>query len=71
MNQSGQVVNIPHVIATFYDGSGHVVWVSDGYVDRVLFPQTPEAFTVEIPGSVSAKVQSYHVVVNQYSLGKS
>ena len=71
VNQSGQVVNIPHVIATFYDGSGHVVWVSDGYVDRVLFPQTPEAFTVEIPGSISAKVQSYHVVVNQYSMGKS
>jgi hypothetical protein len=71
LNQSGQVVNIPHVIATFYDNSGRVVWVSDGYVDRPLFPQLPEPFAVEIPGPIVGKVQNYHVVVNHYSLGKS
>ena len=71
LNEGGQVVNIPHVIATFYDGSGRVVWVADGYVDRALLPQTPESFTVAIPQAFAAQVQSYHVVVNQYSLGKS
>jgi hypothetical protein len=70
-NQSGQVVNIPHVIASFYDSNGKVVWVSDGYVERALLPQSTEPFSVEIPKSLASKVQSFHVVVNQYSLGKS
>ncbi len=70
MNESGQVVNVPHVIATFYDNSGHVIWVSDGYVDRALYPQTPEPFAVEIPRTVADKVENYHVVVNQYSISK-
>jgi len=71
LNQSGQTVNIPHVIASFYDNDGKVVWVSDGYVDRALLPQSSEAFAVEIPRTVSAKVHSFHVIVNQFSLGKS
>ncbi len=71
LNQSGQTVNIPHVIASFYDNDGKVVWVSDGYVDRALLPQSSEAFAVEIPKSIAAKVHSFHVVVNQFSLGKS
>jgi hypothetical protein len=71
MNQSGQAVNIPHVIASFYDNNGKVVWVSDGYVERALLPQESEAFAVEIPKSVAGKVQNFHVVVNQYSLQKS
>ncbi|MGA9390830.1 MAG: hypothetical protein WBV69_10325 [Candidatus Sulfotelmatobacter sp.] len=68
LNQSGETVNIPHVIASFYDNDGKVVWVSDGYVDRALLPQSSEAFAVEIPKALSAKVHSFHVVVNQYSL---
>jgi hypothetical protein len=71
LNQSGQVVNIPHVIASFYDNNGKVVWVSDGYVQRALLPQESEAFAVEIPKSLAGKVQNFHVVVNQYSLQKS
>jgi hypothetical protein len=71
LNQSGQTVNIPHVIASFYDSNGKVVWVSDGYVDRALLPQTSEPFAVEIPKNLAGKVQSFHVVVNQYSLGRS
>jgi len=71
LNQSGQTVNIPHVIASFYDNNGKVVWVSDGYVDRALLPQSLEPFAVEIPKSLSATVHSFHVVVNQFSLGKS
>jgi hypothetical protein len=71
MNESGQTVNIPHVIASFYDNNGKVIWVSDGYVNRALLPQSSEPFAVEIPRSLAARVQSFHVVVNQYSLGRS
>ena len=71
LNESGQTVNIPHVIASFYDNNGRVIWVSDGYVDRALLPQTSEPFAVEIPKTLASKVQNFHVVVNQYSLGKS
>jgi len=71
LNESGQTVNIPHVIASFYDNSGKVVWVSDGYVEQALVPQSTESFAVEIPQSVARKVQNFHVVVNQYSLQKS
>jgi hypothetical protein len=71
LNESGQTVNIPHVIASFYDSNGKVVWVSDGYVERALLPQSTESFAVEIPQSVAGKVQSFHVVVNQYSLQNS
>lgn len=71
LNQGGQTVNIPHVIASFYDNNGKVVWVSDGYVDRALLPQSSQSFAVEIPKNLSTAVHSFHVVVNQYSLGKS
>ncbi len=71
LNQSGETVNIPHVIASFYDNNGKVVWVSDGYVEKALLPQSTEAFAVEIPQSVAGKVQNFHVVVNQYSLQRS
>ena len=71
LNESGQTVNIPHVIASFYDNSGKVVWVSDGYVERALPPQATESFAVEIPQTLAGKVQNFHVVVNQYSLQRS
>ncbi|MBZ5532919.1 MAG: hypothetical protein LAO20_15935 [Acidobacteriia bacterium] len=70
LNESGQVVNVPHVIASFYDNSGKIIWVSDGYVQRALYPQTPEPFAVEIPEQIAGKVKTYHVLVNQYSIGK-
>jgi NTF2-like N-terminal transpeptidase domain len=66
-NQSGMVVNIPHVLVTCYNNIGQVIWVSDGYVDKALLPQTPEAFSVDIPDDIAGQVQSYRVVVNQYS----
>jgi hypothetical protein len=71
LDQSGQVVNIPHVLATFYDNSGRVIWVSDGYIERALLPETPESFAVEVPQKFADKVHSYHVVVNHYDLGNS
>ena len=41
VNQSGQTVDIPHVLASYYDANGKVIWVSDGYVDKALLPQIP------------------------------
>ena len=66
-NQSGMVVNIPHVLVTCYNNVGQVIWVSDGYVDRALLPQSPEAFSVDIPDDIAGQAQSYRVTVNQYS----
>lgn len=70
MNQSGQTVNIPHVMATYYDNAGKVIWVSDGYVDRALLPQTPVPFSVEVRDDLAANVQSYRVTVNHYSMDR-
>jgi hypothetical protein len=70
-NESGTTVNIPHVIASFYDSNGKVIWVSDGYVERSLQPQSSESFAVEIPRTIASKVQNFHVVVNQYSIAGS
>jgi hypothetical protein len=69
LNESGQAVNIPHVLATFYDTSGRVIWVSDGYVDHALLPQTPQPFAVDLRDDLAAQVHSYRVTVNQYSRG--
>jgi hypothetical protein len=71
LNQSGETVNIPHVIASFYDSNGRVIWVSDGYVDRALVPLGSEPFAVQIPRSLASKVHSFHVVVNYYDLKNS
>lgn len=67
VNQSGQIVNIPHVLASYYDGNGKVIWVSDGYVDQELLPQIPVSFGLAIPDDVAKNVQNYHVVVNYYN----
>ena len=66
VDQSGQVVNIPHVLAAYYDANGKVIWVSDGYVDQELLPQVPVTFAVDVPDDVAAKVHNYHVTVNYY-----
>lgn len=71
LNQTGETVNVPHVIASFYDNNGKVIWVSDGYVQQALLPQSTQPFAVEIPKSIAGKVHNFHVVVNQYSLQKS
>jgi hypothetical protein len=71
VNQSGQVANIAHVLGTFYDKSGQVVWVADQYVDRALLPQTPIAFNVHIPEDLANKISSERTVIASYSLGGS
>lgn len=70
LNESGQIVNIPHVLATFYDAAGKVIWVSDGYVDHALLPQTPRPFAVDLRDELAGDVHSYRVTVNQYSLNR-
>jgi hypothetical protein len=70
VNQSGQTVNIPHVIATFYDNTGKVIWVSDGYVTNALLPNTPEPFQVAMRDDLGANVR-YSVTPNQYSIPKA
>ncbi len=67
INQSGQVVNVAHVLGTFYDKSGQVVWVADEYVDRALLPQTPVAFDVKIPEDMARNISSERTVVASYS----
>lgn len=69
-NESGQIVNIPHVLATFYDNQGRVIWVSDGYVDHGLQPQTPVPFSLTLRDDIAPKVQTYRVSVNQYSMNR-
>ena len=68
-NQSGQLVNVAHVLATFYDKSGNVVWVADQYVDRALLPQTPVPFDVHLPEDLAHQVSSERTVVATYVAG--
>ncbi|HTR66041.1 MAG TPA: hypothetical protein VMH85_09720 [Terriglobales bacterium] len=67
VNQSGQVVNVAHVLATFYDRNGQIVWVSDQYANRALLPQTPVNFSVSFPVDLASKVANYRVIANAYS----
>jgi hypothetical protein len=70
-NQSGQVVNVAHVLGTFYDKSGQLVWVADQYIDRALLPQTPVPFEIHIPGDLAGKISSQRAVIATFSSGGS
>lgn len=67
VNQSGQIVNVAHVIGTFYDHNGQIVWVADEYPSRALLPQTPVPFQIPLPADVSKNVSSYRVVATTFS----
>ncbi|MDP9162395.1 MAG: hypothetical protein M3O09_19490 [Acidobacteriota bacterium] len=67
VNQSGQIVNISHVVAAYYDGNGKVIWVSDGYIEQELLPQIAVPFSLDLPDDVASNVQNYRVVVNYYN----
>ena len=71
VNQSGQIVNVAHVLGTFYDQSGKVVWVADQYVDQALLPQNPVLFQLHIPEDLARNVSSQRTVVATYSSGGS
>ena len=67
VNQSGQVVNVAHVVATFYDRTGQIVWVADQYANRALLPQAPVPFTVSFPIDLAGKITNYRVIAGAYS----
>jgi hypothetical protein len=71
INQSGQIVNVAHVLGAFYDKSGQVVWVADQYVDQALMPQTPVPFDIHIPEDLAKNVSSQRTVIATYSAGGS
>lgn len=69
VNQSGQIVNVAHVLGTFYDQNGNVVWVADQYIDHALLPQTPVDFNVHIPEDLARKISSQRTVIASYRMG--
>ena len=69
VDQSGQVVNVVHVLGTFYDKNGKLVWVADHYMDRALLPQVPASFTIPIPPDIAGQVSSERAVTAIYSSG--
>jgi hypothetical protein len=71
VDQGGQVVNVAHVLGTFYDRNGQLVWVADHYLDRALLPQTPASFTISIPPDIAGQVSTERAVAATYSSGGS
>lgn len=66
-NQSGQTVNFAHVLTTFYDGNGNLIWVSGKFIDRALLPQTPVDFQMPVPEDLADKIKSERTIVSGYS----
>jgi hypothetical protein len=69
VDQSGQVVNVAHILGTFYDKNGNLVWVADHYMDRALLPQTPASFIITLPPDIARQVSSERAVTATYSSG--
>jgi hypothetical protein len=69
VDQSGQIVNVAHVLGTFYDKSGSLLWVADDYIDRALLPQTPASFNIPVPPDIAGKVSSERAVTATYTSG--
>jgi hypothetical protein len=70
-NQSGQTVNVAHVLSSFYDKNGQLVWVAGEYIDRALLPQTPVSFRIPVPEDLARQINSERTVVATYSSGSS
>jgi hypothetical protein len=70
-NQSGQIVNIAHVLTTFYDKNGQLVWVAGQYIDRALLPQTPVDFHIPVPADLAKNIANERTVVASYRSGSS
>ncbi len=66
-NESGQIVNITHVIGTFYDNRGQLLWVGDSYENRALLPNLPAKFSINVPVDIADKVATFRVVTSSYS----
>ena len=69
INQSGRAVSVAHVLGTFYNATGQVVWVADQYVPRALLPGIPAPFSIHIPEDLARKVSSQRTVVASYTYG--
>jgi len=69
VNESGEVVNIAHVLTTFYNKTGQLVWVADEYIDRALLPQTPVPFQIHIPEDLARQISSERTVTATYVVG--
>jgi len=69
VNESGEVVNIAHVLATFYNKAGQLVWVADQYIDRPLLPQNPVPFNIHIPEDLARQIGSERTVTATYRVG--
>jgi len=69
INQGGQIVNVAHVLGTFYDKTGQVVWVADQYINQALLPQIPVPFQIHIPEDLAKSVSSQRTVVATYVAG--
>lgn len=69
VDESGQTVNIVHVLATFYNKTGQLVWVADKYIDRALVPQTPVSFNIHIPEDLARQISSQRTITATYSVG--
>lgn len=70
-NQSGQTVNVAHVLSTFYDKNGQVVWVGSKYIDRALQPQIPVDFRIPVPEDLARKISNQRTIVSTFSSGSS
>jgi hypothetical protein len=66
-DQSGQTVNFAHVLTTFYDNNGNVVWISGKYIGRALLPQTPVSFNMPVPEDLARKIGNERTIVATYS----
>ena len=71
VNESGQTVNIAHVLTAFYDKTGQVIWVGSQYVDRALLPQTPVPFEIHVPQDLARRVSGERTITATYGLGDS
>lgn len=70
-DQGGQTVNVAHVLSTFYDKNGQVVWVAGRYIDRALLPQTPVNFDIPIPEDLAKSISSQRTIVASYIAGEN
>ncbi|MEO6909907.1 MAG: hypothetical protein ABI158_03160, partial [Edaphobacter sp.] len=69
VNQSGRPVNITHVLSTFYNKNGQIIWVGGQYIDRALEPKTPVDFRVPVPQDLTDKISTERTVVATYMQG--
>lgn len=69
VDESGEIVNIVHVLATFYNKTGQLVWVSDKYIDRALLPQMPAPFNIHIPEDLARQISSERTITATYTAG--